>query len=299
MFYRWHALDFRDCIQRIDVEGIQARRKTTLHRRIYNVLCPNQLWHINTNHKLIRWHFIIAGGIDGFSRFIVYLKCIQNNKAKTILECLKEGVEKYGIPVRVRSDQGMENYSVAMFMLENRGEKGMITGKSNYNQRIERLWRDVYEGDLSLYYDLFYFMEDEGLLNPLDAQHIYALHHVFFDKINEKLFIWQNAWASHRMRTVRSSPRQLFISGCANNHVTITLPSFANGEHFEDVSQIDELQMEKPRPTIENIHSVSENFQRELGLNCPKGWTSSNFGIDIYIKALEIIKRNVDNIENH
>ena len=66
-----------------------------------------------------------------------------------------EGVEKYGIPVRVRSDQGMENYSVAMFMLENRGEKGMITGKSTHNQRIERLWMDVFEGVLSLYYDLF------------------------------------------------------------------------------------------------------------------------------------------------
>lgn len=40
----------------------------------------------------------------------------------------------------------------------------MITGKSTHNQRIERLWWDVYEGVLGLCYQqlLFYFMEDKG-----------------------------------------------------------------------------------------------------------------------------------------
>ena len=32
-------------------------------------------------------------------------------------------------------------------------------------QRIERLWRDVFSGCLSLYYDLFHELENVGMLN--------------------------------------------------------------------------------------------------------------------------------------
>lgn len=49
----------------------------------------------------------------------------------------------------------------------------MITGKSVHNQRIERLGRDVYAEVLSYYYDLFYYMEDIGILDPLDELNIY------------------------------------------------------------------------------------------------------------------------------
>ena len=67
----------------------------------------------------------------------------------------------------------------------------MITGPSVHNQRIERLWRDVYSRVLSYYYNLFYFMEDEGILDPLNDFHVAALHYVFLSKINEKLQLWR------------------------------------------------------------------------------------------------------------
>lgn len=132
----------RERLQLIDIQGKKERRR--VHRRMYNVSAPNHLWHIDTNHKLIRWHFVIAGGVDGLSRFVVFLRCIDNNKSQTKFQCFKSGVDKYGIPLRVRSGQGLENYDVAKFMIETRCNLGMITGKSTHNKRIERLWCFVF-----------------------------------------------------------------------------------------------------------------------------------------------------------
>ncbi|CAB4042126.1 tRNA (uracil-O(2)-)-methyltransferase, partial [Paramuricea clavata] len=42
----------RDSIHRVDECGVQARKKGRLHCRVYNVKGPNQLCHVDTNHKL-------------------------------------------------------------------------------------------------------------------------------------------------------------------------------------------------------------------------------------------------------
>ena len=44
----------------------------------------------------------------------------------------------------------------------------MLVGKSVHNQRIERLWRDVYVGVIKFYHDLFLYMEAIGVLDPDD-----------------------------------------------------------------------------------------------------------------------------------
>ena len=70
---RWRL---RESVHRMDTHGVRDRQAGRLHRRVYNVMGPNHLWHIDTNHKLVRWQFIIVGGIDGFSRLVMFLKCI-------------------------------------------------------------------------------------------------------------------------------------------------------------------------------------------------------------------------------
>ena len=113
-----------------------GQKKGNLKRRVYNVKGANHLWHIDTNHKLIKWYIIIFGATDGYSRLPVSLECINKNKATTVLLCFLKGVETYGIPSRVRSDKGKENALVANYMIEKRGlERGsMITGPSTHNQ---------------------------------------------------------------------------------------------------------------------------------------------------------------------
>ena len=98
----------------------------------------------------------------------------------------------------------MKNVDIAKYMISRRGinRVSAIAGKSTHNKRIERLWPDVFEGVLGLFHGLFYFMEDEGLLDPLNEIHLAALHHIYLPLINEKLKVWSRTWSRHIMRTI-------------------------------------------------------------------------------------------------
>jgi len=136
------------------------------------------------HHKLIRWKLVVHAGIDGFSRLIVFLHCSSNNRASTVYELFLTAVQHLGLPSRVRSDQGRENILVACHMLEHRGahRNSMLTGSSIHNQRIERLFHDVFRCAVQLYYRLFYFLEDQGKLEPSNHKHMYALHYVYMPR---------------------------------------------------------------------------------------------------------------------
>ena len=65
---------------------------------------------IGGNHKLIQpYKIVIHGGLDGFSRMIVFLQASINNRALTVLQYFQSAVEHYNLPSRVCSDLGMEN----------------------------------------------------------------------------------------------------------------------------------------------------------------------------------------------
>ena len=107
---------------------------------------PNSLWHIDGHHSLVNWGFVIHGGIDGFSRLIVYLHCSTNNRKKTVSHLFLAATEHCHWPSRLQSDHGGENVGVSQLMEEVRGPNrgSFLAGTSVHNQRIECLWWDVF-----------------------------------------------------------------------------------------------------------------------------------------------------------
>ena len=204
----------RASIHRIDPHTTELRRRDTIRRRVYSVDGPNSLWHIDGNHKMIRWKIVIHGGIDGHSHTIVYLRCATNNTASTVLCAFRTAVEQFGLPQRVRSNQGGENTEVWRYICEaHEDPSAAVFGSSTHNERIERLWRDVYRCVSAHYCEMFYNLESHHQLNPLNHTDIYCLHYVFLPRIAQHLQSFSESWNHHSISTEGNrSPYQIFFS---------------------------------------------------------------------------------------
>ncbi|XP_052062835.1 uncharacterized protein LOC127702593 [Mytilus californianus] len=210
----------RESLRRLDPEGCVERWSTAVHKRRYSVPTPNHLWHMDGHMKLIRWGFATHGCIDGFSRFITFLRCGINNTASTVLQLFVFTCCSYGVPSRVRSDHGGENTKVALFMKLFRERTSHITGKSVHNQRIERLWRDMHTQVTSKFYNEFYQMEEDPVINldPDNMIHRSALQYVYLPAMNRSLEEFRNGWNGHKIRSEEHmSPSQIWVSGMLDN----------------------------------------------------------------------------------
>lgn len=145
------------------------------------------------------------------------MEASNNNRSNTVLEKFVRAVDQYGVPSRVRCDQGGENNAVCMFMEVFRGSArgSALRGRSTHNQRIERLWGDVWRGVVNVYYSLFTLLENDGILDCNNESHLWALHYIYLPRINRDLNLFIKQWNHHCLRTARyMSPYQIFVRGC-------------------------------------------------------------------------------------
>lgn len=241
---------------------------------------------------------VTHAGIDGFSRMIVYMQCSNNNQSSTLYAAFLKAVHQYGLPSRVRSDQGRENQLVAQHMLEHRGSerRSMITGSSVHNQRIERLWRDMHQCVVKVFYQLFYYLEQHGILDPNDDIHLYALHYVYIPRVNRSLSAFKEGWNNHGVRTEHGqTPHRLFVAGALRlQHSGQVALDFFNT--VDDGYGIDEENM-----TVEDLSetgvtirqgrfALTEEHLHELQTQVDPLQESENHGIELYEQTLTFIQ---------
>lgn len=240
---------------------------------------------------------VVHAAIDGFSRTVVFIKCSTNNRADTMYNHFLKAVGQYGLPSRIRVDQGGENVLIARHMIRHRGtdRRSVLVGSSVHNQRIERLWRDSHRCATSIYYRLFYFLEENEMLDPLDEEHMFALQYVFIPKINKSLEVFRGAWNNHGVRTANGkSPLQMFTSGILTlRHSGLTAIDFFDiiGEHYG--SQGDSLVVDEDDNegviVPASLIQPSPNQLSELIESVNPYMVTDDFGVAQYRQALDIV----------
>ena len=76
------------------------------------------------------------------------------------------------------------------------------------------MWRDVFQGVIGLYRDLFYCLESISLLDPNNDFYLFYIHYAFIPHINRSLKDWEDAWVKHPLRTEQNlSPEQHWTTG--------------------------------------------------------------------------------------
>ena len=210
------SIDYRQMHHRLKIDhGLLINRETVrkalklLKRRIYRAKGPIFIWHIDGYDKLQPFGFSIHGGIDGFSRKILWLEVGHTNKnPKVIAHYFVNCVQQVGgLPRIVRADAGTENVNVSgiqRFLRRNDedsfgGEESFMYEKSTFSQRIESWWSFLRKSFAGCWMEFFKNMREDGEYCDDNLEHIECLSYCFMSLLKEELYRVAQNWDLHKI----------------------------------------------------------------------------------------------------
>jgi len=207
------------------------------------------------------------------------------------------------LPSHIRADYGVENSAVydAMVAVCGKGRGSFVAGSSTRNQRIKRLWRDVFRCICHVFYYIFYPMEQTGLLDVENPIHMFTLQYVYLRRINCTLSKWTVSFNDHPVQTEHNwFPNQMWWNGMNPcNPIAIgNLNDDPEDSTFYDEDPEGQTPLEVPDNNVEVFPAQLSNINNdELATHISNSidplQVSSSFGIDIYTESLQIVEQKL------
>lgn len=180
-------------------------------------------------------------------------------------------------------------------LLHGHSSNPVITGSSVHNQRIERLWRDTFRCVLSLFYQLFYFLEDSNKLDPTSDVDLYCLHYVYVPKINSALKMFADGWNSHALTTEHSmTPSHMFTAGTLMAGRGLVLPCDLTESSSQEITGLDTGSVNVPSTNCPlSTHHVSM-LERLVELHIG---SQDSYGIELYSDVRDLVYQLIQESE--
>jgi hypothetical protein len=151
----------------------------------------------------------IHGCIDGASHYVLYAKVASNKTQETLFEPFSEAVQKFGAPLRVRSDFASERALIRRYMLEVRPgtQNPFLVGSSVHNQRIEHWRRLLWEKVIWFQKNAIEDMVQQGHFIPNDPYQRASFQVVYIPILQDIVNEWIGIWNLQRVRLINGQGR--------------------------------------------------------------------------------------------
>ncbi|KAI8491133.1 DNA replication licensing factor, mcm4 component [Branchiostoma belcheri] len=142
-----------ESLQRVGGPMIAARWQRPVERQPYRAHCPGigrprvgspdgrtEIRLAGDPRTAVCWGITIQGGVDGYSKTCTFLSATGSNTAAFMMRAFLRGCREYGIPSRIRTDDGGENSEIGRFMVELRAASEIdLSSPLNYGTPSSRV----------------------------------------------------------------------------------------------------------------------------------------------------------------
>ena len=261
----------------LDPSGTEARKRHRLKRREYVNPGPNFAWHIDGYDKLKPFGFPVHGGIDGFSRKMLWLKVERsNNSPEKIASLYLNAVNEFdGCPIELITDLGTKNglaASIQSYFRDDPDAHRYVP--SPRNQRIESWWSSFAKQRTMWWRSFFQDLEFQSILDLSSEIHKEALWYCFANVLRRDFDFVKHHWNTHRIRksrhnTVAGRPDSLYF-----------LPTLHGGENNlkKEISKREQIYISTNIVQIDESNDYQEYFdyvRNQLSFEAPDDWESA------------------------